>query len=371
MKNLTLMIKPASSLCNLQCRYCFYGDVSRRREQPSFGVMGREAMTRMLENIRRDLTPGDSVTFGFQGGEPTLAGLPFFRDFAAQVRDWDGGIRVNWSLQTNGVLLDEDWCGFLAENRFLVGLSLDLPPEQHDSARVDDQGRGTFRLAAAAMERLKAHRIDFNILCTLTSAAARHPEKVWKQLRALGVEYVQFTPCLDGLDEAGSKYALRPERFASFYRRLFRLWEADFRAGRYVSVKLFDDIVNLLAYGLPTACGMDGVCRPQLVVEADGSVYPCDFYCLDAWQAGNLAKSSLREVYSSPQFPRFAQRPRETPALCESCPYGGFCGGGCPRAEKSVFCAPGDTFCGYQAFLRETMPAFQAIAREQRLRRGI
>lgn len=363
MKNLSIMLKPASSACNLRCGYCFYADLAKCRQVPSFGRMSRETMEAVLENIRRDLVPGDRVSFGFQGGEPTLAGLPFFREFVRLVSAWDKGIQVSYSIQTNGTLLDEDWCAFLAEHRFLAGISLDILPDCHDQAR----GEGTYKQVLRAIQMLKAQGVQFNVLCTLTNFVARHPGKVWKSLEKLGIDYVQFTPCLDELETPGaSPYTLTPERFYAFYSQLFRLWEGSFRQGRYLSVKLFDDIVNLLAFGAVTGCGMDGICRPQLVVEADGSTYPCDFYCLDRFKTGDLSQVSLREIYGSPVNREFARRPHEQPRVCENCPFAHFCGGGCRRMQRS-FC--GSDSCGYQKFLLEAMPSLEKIAREQRARR--
>lgn len=371
MKQIAIMIKPASAACNLRCKYCFYADIASLREVPTFGRMSRETTERMLENIRRDLAPGDQVSFAFQGGEPTLAGLDYFREFVELVEGWEPGVRVSYALQTNATLLDDDWCAFLAEKRFLVGVSLDILPDCHDAARVDARGGGTYRQVVRAIRLLEKFRVEYNVLCTLTNPVARHPERVWREILKLDLRYIQFTPCLDELESPGkSVYALTPERFAGFYTRLFRLWLAEFRAGRYRSVKLFDDVVNLLAFGLPTACGIDGVCRPQMVVEADGSVYPCDFYCLDRYRTGNLTESSLREIYESPVNREFALRAHTQPKLCAACPFAPFCGGGCKRMQRSVCCAPEDAACGYRTFLEFAMGDLQRIARDQRMRRG-
>lgn len=364
MKNLSIMIKPASSACNLRCQYCFYADLAGLREQASFGRMPEETVDKMLANIRRDLVPGDRITFSFQGGEPTLTGLGWFQDFTAKVALWQD-IHVDYALQTNGTLLDEKWCEFFAGHHFLVGLSLDILPDCHDFAR----GEGTYGQVLNAMALLKQHKVEFNVLCTLTNYVARHPGKVWKQLENLGIDFVQFIPCLDELESPGkSPFALTPKRFASFYTQLFPLWLGAFRRGQYRSVKLFDDLVNQIAFGAVTACGIDGRCRAQMVVEADGSVYPCDFYCLDAYKVGNLADQSLRAVYESPVNGEFVNRERTFPKICEACPFGRLCGGSCQRMTD---CLCEENFCGYQSFLREAMPALQAIAREQRAMRGL
>lgn len=367
MKHLSIMLKPASSLCNLRCRYCFYADIADLRDVRSYGIMPAEKVHTMLRNLQTQLTRGDSVHFAFQGGEPTIAGLPWFREFVQTVSGWDPGIQVSYALQTNATLLDEDWCRFLAEHRFLVGVSLDLLPQCHDDARLDAGGEGTYQRCLQSLALLNRFGVEYNVLCTLTRQVARHPQKVWKTLKELDIRYVQFTPCLDALDAPGANpYALTPQRFAQFYTQLFPLWLEDFRKGQYRSVKLFDDVVNLMAYGVPTACGIQGHCQPQLVVEADGSVFPCDFYCLDEYRIGNILEDSLENLLLAAQKSP-AQKRDALPELCGSCPYKSFCGGGCKRMQKEIACSGKETFCGYQSFLNSVGGALQQIARQQRM----
>lgn len=224
MKQYNVMLKPASSLCNLRCRYCFYCDVADLREVRSFGIMTDETMQNVLRSLERSLSPGDQITVISQGGEPMLAGLDFFRRFAARTDGWDPGISVSFALQTNGMLLDHDWCAFLKERRVLVGLSYDMLEDLHDGARVDASSRGTNRRVLESMRLLQKTGVEFNILCTLTNPIARHPEKVWRRMEQMDVRFVQFTPCLDALETPGeSQYALTPKRFAGFYNTLFPL----------------------------------------------------------------------------------------------------------------------------------------------------
>lgn len=362
MKSLNIMIKPASSLCNMRCKYCFYADVANRRSNRSYGMMTEESMNDVLENIASDLKAGDRVCFAFQGGEPTLAGLDFFERFASRVSEWSG-IDVSYALQTNGILIDDKWCEFLKKHKFLVGLSLDILPEAHDFARVDEKGAGTYASVVRAMELLKKHKVDFNVLATLTNSLARHPEKVYKQIKKLGISYVQFTPCLGELDGRESSYALIPKRFADFYIQLFKYWYADYRMGKYISIKFFDDVVNLMILGRPTSCGMNGCCSPQLVVEADGSAYPCDFYCLDEYKLGNLTENSVTKLFSGDSVKRFLKRENEKPLLCKMCKYREFCGGNCERMRSGICCKTDDIYCGYQDFLDKCGPVLLMLAK--------
>ncbi|MBQ1377909.1 MAG: SPASM domain-containing protein [Lachnospiraceae bacterium] len=372
MKQLNVMIKPASSLCNLRCRYCFYADISNIREIPSFGVMKEEVTDAMLENIRKDLEPGDRITFAFQGGEPTLAGLPWFRHFTEITNTWKPDIEVSLALQTNATLLDEDWCRYLHEQDYLVGVSMDILQENHDGTRVDEKGSGTYKQVIRAMKLLDEYRVEYNVLCTLTSQVARHPQQVWKQVKALNIRYVQFTPCLDELDaEKTSVFALKPERFASFYTTLFRLWYEDVKKGEYRSVKLFDDLIGYLATGVPSTCDVAGHCSPQFVVEADGSVYPCDFYCLDEYRIGDITKDGLLTLGKSAAMAAFLNRGHRGPKLCADCRYGNFCGGGCKRMQKQVCCGPEDDFCGNRSFLDSCIKELLMLAeQEKRYNRG-
>lgn len=364
MKNYSIMLKPASSLCDLRCRYCFYADVAARRSVRSFGMMQDSVLRRIMENIARSVAPGDHITLMFQGGEPMLAGLDFFRTLTEIADSWPSGISVSYALQTNAMHLDEAWCLFLKKHEFLVGVSHDLLAAQHNAARVDASGAPTMQRVERSISLLRKHDIAFNVLCTLTNPLARHPQQVWKRIVQLNLPYVQFTPCLGFLEQTEkSPWAITPERFASFYNGLFRLWLADLRAGRCRSIKLFDDVLGALAFGISGACGMGGRCHPQLVVEADGTVYPCDFYCLDEYALGSLAEMTISQLLQQPAVTRFLSRSQTLPMRCSGCRWKEFCGGGCERMRRGVCCTADDTFCGYESFLEENQNELLALAR--------
>lgn len=367
MRNLSIMIKPASSLCNMRCGYCFYADVAHQRDIASYGLISDDTLETMLRAIFADLKRGDHLNLAFQGGEPTLAGLNFFRSVIRKVSALNQGVHVHYALQTNGLLLDDEWCAFLHENRFLVGLSYDLLPNRNDEARVDVHGQGTTKRVLETAKRLDRHQVEYNILCTLTEYVARNPHKVWNAIRQHPFRYVQFTPCLDDLEKKSSPYALKPASFASFYTQLFDDWFQEYRQGNYWSIKLFDDLIHRIAYGSVNACGLDGHCQPQLVVEADGSVYPCDFYCLDEYRMGSFEDQTLEELYDrSARSPSKAQR---IDAPCRSCPYVLLCGGGCKRMRETVCFAADDAQCGMRKFLDWTLPRIMQIANH--LKRGL
>ncbi len=364
MKRLSLMLKPASSLCNMRCQYCFYCDVSSLRDQSDFGIMTPETRRLILEHTFSQLAPKDSITIAFQGGEPTLAGLDWFEQFTEEVSHLaQPGIQISYALQTNGTLLDDGWLRFLKKYGFLVGLSLDGPREFHDANRLDTAGKGTFHRIMTVKENLDRFQVPYNVLMVLTNSMARHPQQVWNFLVKQKIAYVQFVPCLAPLESEKTPFALTPKRYADFYTQLFDLWYPQVCQGRFRSVKLFDDLLNLLALGEESACGITGKCRGQLIVEADGSVYPCDFYALDEWRLGNLRENTIREVYEAPQMSLFCSRPRELPEECKSCPYNSVCGCGCPRMFREVFHSPQDGFCGHRAFLDSAITRLQGLTR--------
>lgn len=217
MKNYSIMLKPASSLCDLRCRYCFYADVAARRSVRSFGMMQDSVLRRIMENIARSVAPGDHITLMFQGGEPMLAGLDFFRTLTEIADSWPSGISVSYALQTNAMHLDEAWCLFLKKHEFLVGVSHDLLAAQHNAARVDASGAPTIQRVERSISLLRKHDIAFNVLCTLTNPLARHPQQVWKRIVQLNLPYVQFTPCLGFLEQTEkSPWAIRRSVLRAF-----------------------------------------------------------------------------------------------------------------------------------------------------------
>ncbi|MCQ2431141.1 MAG: SPASM domain-containing protein [Clostridia bacterium] len=356
----------------MNCGYCFYRVLAEGHESSRF--MTAKTVSALQEQILSDLSDGDSVRFAFQGGEPTLCGVDFFRDF---IRHWEQSIAghhirvsTSYALQTNGLLLDDDFCRFLAKNHFLVGLSLDGDRAEHDKNRPDIKGEGTHRRVMEAMRRLKKHGADYNILWVLTEETARHPAAVWKFLCANDIRYVQFIPCLNPgkpeelQDHSDTAYpdALTPERFSSFYSGLLPLWAEALSRGEYRSVKFFDDIFNLLLYRNVTACGLTGSCAIQMIVEADGSVYPCDFYAEDGWKLGNLTQNSPDVLMNGETAKKFLTRKKPVPALCTACKWQKLCGSGCPRLAPNMCVNPTSGFCGYRTFLDQNKDQINKIA---------
>ena len=203
MKHNTFLVKPASSLCNLRCRYCFYDDVSNSRACKNMGLLSHEMAKELIEKAFAATEDGGSIHFLFQGGEPTLAGLDFFRFFLETERSMQRKISVFHSIQTNGICLDEEWASFFKTNSFLVGVSLDGTRENHDLYRMDAAGQGTWDKVTSTIALLDAYGVETNLLCVVTGQLARKPQRAFKSLCELGRHDLQFIPCLDPLDTIG------------------------------------------------------------------------------------------------------------------------------------------------------------------------
>lgn len=336
MPPLSILIKPASSACNLCCSYCFYKDVAAHREKAFEGMLSPEMMEKVTASAMAFAEY--SCTFAFQGGEPTLRGLDFYRHvMELQQRYRKEGVAVFNTIQTNGTLIDEDWAAFLAENHFLVGLSLDGPADLHNLNRTDPAQKGSFNSVMKAVRLFRKHRVDFNILCVLTKRNARSIEKIFRFYLKEGFGFLQFIPCLDPFDEPGKNepYSLSSEDYAYFLMKIFDLWFEEYKKGNYISIRHLDNWLSILLGRAPEACSMIGHCSPQFVVEGNGSVYPCDFYVLDQWNLGSAETQSFAEIACSPRLRDFLSTSAVIPAECRKCRWYPLCRNGCRRERNA------------------------------------
>ena len=332
MPPLSIMLKPASSGCNLRCAYCFYADEARLRSVPNYGLMPPSVSHAVIEKAAA--AAEGSVSFAFQGGEPTLAGLDFFRDFVDHVKKtFPPGLAVRYAIQTNGTLLDEEWCRFLRENRFLAGISLDGSRECHDRFRRDAAGKGTYDRVRRAARLLERNGVEYNVLTVVTGYLARHIQGVFASLCREGFRYQQYIPCLDPLGEerGGERYSLSPAQYGDFLKTLFDLWYRELEQGRYWSVRYFDNLVWMLDGRPPELCSMGGRCGIQYLLEADGSVYPCDFYGLDKYRLGNILTGAWEDLDRARDDLGFVRESRRVPEECARCRWYPLCRNGCRR----------------------------------------
>lgn len=334
MPPVNILIKPASSACDMNCTYCFYRDVARNRENAFEGMLSLEAMERLVR-AAMDYAEG-TCTFAFQGGEPTLAGLDFYREvLALQKRYAKPGTAVRNTIQTNGYRIDAEWARFFAQERFLVGLSLDGPADLHNLNRRDGQGKGTFNRVLRAAKLFDKHGVEYNVLCVLTGKNARSIGQIYSFYKKQGFRWLQFIPCLEPLGEepGGERYHLSCGEYGESLIRLFDLWLRDLERGEYIHIRQLDNWLTILLGGRPEACDMTGRCSVQLVVEGDGGVYPCDFYVLDRWRLGTVGEASFAQMLESEAARQFVEASLAVPEECGGCPAYFLCRNGCRRTR--------------------------------------
>lgn len=363
MNTFSALIKPASSLCNMRCKYCFYADVAESREVPSYGVMDQNTMECLIDRVLGGVKPPAQVIFAFQGGEPTVAGLPYFRRFTEYAaRRNTSGCELRYAIQTNGYALDEEWCAFFREYGFLVGVSLDGEESLHNYCRLDAKGQGTYARVRQSIRLLEQAGVEYNILSVITKQAARHPQKAFQFYGRNHFDFVQLIPCLRALDATeNGPCDLTPRLYADFFKRFFTLWFEALQKGEYLSVRQFDNILLMMQGRRPEQCGMLGRCTPQFVVEADGGVYPCDFYVLDRYQCGNVREHTLGQLAQAGGLKSFMRDREPEHPLCAGCRVRQLCGGGCRRYRSFYASEPG--YCPHQDFLYATVDRFAAAAR--------
>lgn len=374
MKSVSFLIKPASGSCNMRCRYCFYEDVSSLREVRNLGVMKAETADALVSWAFGSLDDDGTVSFAFQGGEPTLAGLDFFRHFVEKVKETQKpGQRVAYSLQTNGYSLNEEWALFFKENNFLIGISVDGNLTQHDRNRIDTKGDGTFLRVIENLKALEKAGVDYNALCVVTGKT--DGVKAYSALKKEGFKYLQFIPCLDPYEEERGRrdFSLTREAYTSFLISTFNLYYRDWKNGKYTSVRLYDDYVHLAMGYPPSSCSVLGGCGGYIVVEADGSIYPCDFYVTDKWKMGLFSDfPRIEDAYESEVMKKFLEEGKTIPEECKNCRWRALCNGGCRRDRDYSGTLGSNYFCAsFKTFFETVAPRVEEIARaEMAFRRG-
>lgn len=357
MKQLQLLIKPASSACNLRCRYCFYEDEAAHREIKNYGIMSAEIREALIENALS--CAEESCIFAFQGGEPAVAGLEWFQDFTELVKEKKRpGQHVSYTIQTNGTLLDDKWLDFLKENDFLAGLSIDGMEALHNENRRDTYGNGTFSKVFSVAKEMQRRGIALNILTVLTGRSAKRAGEIYNFYKQEKFLYQQYIPCFDPLNERPGKhsYSISPAEYEYALKELFDRWFQDTVRGDICSIRQFDNWMTVLSGENPEACSMCGRCTMQNVVEANGDIYPCDFYVLDEYKMGNVRKHTfqeLKEMSESGGKALFFREAQKRDDRCTQCRFYPLCRGGCRREllKEEEMCR--NYFCeAYQGFFR-------------------
>lgn len=343
---------------------------------------------KVLDTLIRDCMRAGIHTFSWQGGEPTLMGLDFYkRAVELEIKYGPPGTTVANALQTNGVLLDAQWARFLAEYRFLVGLSLDGPKRLHDIYRRDASGKGTFDRVMAAARIMRDAGVEYNVLCLLNDRNVKEPEAVYDFIAQNEIYFMQFVPCVEpggrrAADNASGQedsrsiepapFSITPEEYGEFLVRVFDRWVEDFPN---VSIRDFDDLLLLELGEMPGTCTTSERCGSYVVVEHNGDVFACDFFVVAKWRLGNIMQTPLGEIIESAKVEEFARAKSELGNECSKCKFLPKCWGGCQKhrivlggelTAPSYFCK---SYKRLYAHAAKTMPKLAEQIRERGYRR--
>jgi uncharacterized protein len=333
--------------------------------------MSDEILQKLIEDyMRLHFSP---ATFIWQGGEPTLMGLDFYKKAVELQKKFGvGGQEVTNCLQTNAILLDDEWCQFLRENRFLVGISIDGPKEFHDYYRLDHGGCSTFDRVMRAIEKCKEHKVEFNALVLLNNMNVEHPDEIFDFFIENGIKYLQFIPCIEtrakpwtgsNRPSAGPEtgeimdFSITPQQYGEFLCKLFDRW---YEHGPLKQrIRDFDSMLSHCLTGKHTICTFDRQCSQYIVVEHSGDAFCCDFFVEPGWRLGNIFETPIEKLAVSDRKRDFARAKLNLDNKCLLCRYLAVCRGGCMKHREnrvSYFCD------AYKRFFDYTMPRFMQIA---------
>lgn len=321
----------------MSCDYCFYCDEMQKRIRESYGFMSEDTLRNIIRKTM--LNAEHSVSYTYQGGEPTLRGIEFYRKAVELQKKYNRkGLRIHNALQTNGFAINEEWCRFFSENEFLIGVSVDGIRDTHDAYRHDKEGGGTYDRIVKATELMDACHVDYNILTVVNQDTAENIEEIYKEYRKRKWKYQQYIACLDPMGEGHQKasYAISPKQYGMFLVRLFEQWYRDWKKNRQPYIRQFENYIMMLSGYPPEACDQRGSCAVQYVVEADGSVYPCDFYMLDKYRLGNFNENRLAEMDEERGRLGFVEESAKLSPECRQCSYYYLCRGGCQRHRDPI-----------------------------------
>lgn len=367
MRNFSLLIKPASADCNLRCEYCFYLEKCALYPDDKKHRMSVETLDKMVSSYMA--TPQPQYAFGWQGGEPTLMGLDFFKKVVELQQKYGrpGAVVAN-GLQTNAVLINDEFAEHLAKYRFLIGVSLDGPEEIHNMYRKNISGLGSHTDVLKGIDSLESHNAEFNILVLVSQSNVKRAKEVYNYLCEKGFYYHQYIPCVE-FDEKGEllPFAINGEEWGNFMCEIYDCWiESDTRK---VSIRHFDSVLSLLVDKIRNVCVMGNNCCQYFVVEHNGDIYPCDFFVEKDLKLGNVAESKWEELQVSEKYLEFGKMKAKWNSLCDNCFCIDYCYGDCLKhrlpaggsPEKlSALCA------GWKQFYKHTEEGFKRLADEIR-----
>lgn len=385
-----IMTKPIGPICNLDCTYCFYLEKENLYPNTRHWAMQPEVLERYIEQYVA-AQPQDEVHFAWQGGEPTLLGVDFFRSVVALEQKYARGKRIQNALQTNGTLIDDEWGEFLAEHRFLVGVSIDGPRELHDRYRVDKGGAATFDRVMRGLEKLKEHKVEFNTLTVVNRHNSQYPLEVYRFLKEIGSGFMQFIPVVerktaepgrDGLvliqpsfERAAevTEWSVEPLQYGRFLTQIFDEWMKK-DVGR-TFVQLFDVALESWMGLEASLCVFRRTCGSALAMEHGGDVYSCDHFVYPENKLGNIMEIDLEQMTGSEQQKNFGlDKLKPLPRMCRTCDVRFACNGECPKHRfiRTPDGEPGLNYlcAGYKHFFHHIDPYMRFMAAELRAGRA-
>jgi uncharacterized protein len=353
-----VILKPIGSVCNLECGYCYY----LKTKQLYPGVTDFRMRPEVLETFIREYLKQDHVIFCWQGGEPTLLGIDFFRNALALIEKYrKPGQQVQHAFQTNGTLLNDAWCVFFKEHGFLVGISIDGPADLHDHYRRDRAGQSSHADVMRGLALLQKHGVEHNALVLLNEHNIKDPLQVYNFLVEAGIAYPQFIPCLE-LDEQGrvEPFSVPPGAYGVFLNAVFDIWQVRDRGK--VFIQIIEEHLTALLGRMPSLCIHTPECGRALVVEWNGDVYACDHFVKASHRFGNIMKRPLAELVDGAEQKAFGKSKADLAPECRSCTWLTSCRGGCLKhriiAGRNRYCAD------YQAFFEHSYPVLYRIAQD-------
>lgn len=348
-----VLVKPAGPDCNLDCDYCFY-----IRKSQMFAGQKTRMSEAVLESMIKQLLaqPVPQISIGWQGGEPTLMGIPFYRKALDLMQRHGCGQTIANGLQTNGVLIDRTWAKLFRDYHFLIGLSLDGPQPIHDQYRTHRAGGGSWQKAVDAAHRLLDQGVEVNVLTVVNDTSSQFPEEIYSFHKSNGLTFMQFIPCVEtGIQEPSqvAPFSVSAEHFGNFLCKIFDLWLADFVNGTpTTSIRFFEALLFQYAGFPPTECTLLETCGNYLLVEHNGNVYSCDFFVEPEWMLGNLLETPLDTMLNSERQMLFGQQKAMLSPQCLACKWKTVCRGGCSKDRLRDPMGQGQNhFCeAYQIF---------------------
>ena len=324
-----IIVKPIGASCNLQCDYCFY--LNKKQLYPD--VSNFKMDVKVLEAFIKDYInqPSDEIMFIWQGGEPTLSGVEFFKKAIELQNRYSDGKHIKNSIQTNGTLIDDEWASFFKENKFLVGLSLDGPEDLHNAYRKYKNGEGTFKKVMEALNILHDFNVDFNILCCINDINVNYPKDLYDFFKEYGkTSYWQFIPIVERYNDNSIKpFSVLPESLGNFFVNIFKRWIK--RDIGKISIQLFDCAFNIAMGMGPSICIFSEICGFAPALEHNGDLYFCDHFVNRNYFIGNILNQPLEElVYSEKQL-NYGKLKSQLPHKCLNCEVKFFCNGECPK----------------------------------------